>query len=446
MSKAWTVSKIKKQINSMIKNGHADSTIFSILSQEIPMDQIDSETLKRIVTSVVAEHPSYNLIQKISRSKLIVDKNSNDDNYYILDPISETLDTIHRIRLGGLFGKMDFSDKTFVCNFEYQPSTSSRLYKNKEGIWVYNTYTAPNWIKQIMKSDSEAEPEDLPFVYFKFLNHLVDEDAESYEYILSWLATALKSRNYCILTTIGNQGIGKGVLGDIIRLLAGEPNFVKTECRVLTKDFNKQILNKRVVYIDELIIRNSSEENKLKTLVNDFIEIEGKGIDAKEVENHASIYVSSNDLDSIRLRGDDRRFSIINLTSKKLITIMTPEEIKSMFKSENIEKLGRFLWNLEVDSDKMMRVFTSKRTEEVRSSALKGWEEYILDDLAIENEGQSVLLSDVSDAVENNFGSRCRPSKVALKKLQELYPDLIKVEQKTKKSKKSWYVTFSKGD
>ena len=255
------------------------------------------------------------------------------------------------------------------------------------------------------------------------------------------MAKAIQGRNYTILTTIGNQGIGKGVLGEIMRQVVGDKNFYKTESRLLTKDFNKQILNKKLVYIDELKLKNTSEENKIKTLVNDYIEIEGKGVDAVEVKNYASIYVSSNDFDAIRLRGDDRRFSIIELTKKKLLKTMSEKEVSSLLLLENISKFASFLYHRDLSDKNLSQVFISSRTAEVRESSLKAWEEFFIDDICSRGPND-IKMTDASNEIEDNHGSKCKPSKAAFKRLQELYPDKFGVVRKSVDKKRIWFITF----
>jgi len=257
--KLKSINSIKKEINKCIKLGHNIKTIRYIMAQEVDPQDLDHNVLSDLIKDCVLDHPSYELIQKIERSKLVVDKNSKEELYYVLDPLHTRVDTIHRTRLFSLFFKPDFTAKTYVANFEYSPNVRDSLFKNDEGLWNYNLYIPPEWLERNFRSKGvEKIPETkLPNMYKTFLMHLVNNDKESYEYVLDWLATAIKSRNYTILTTIGNQGIGKGVLGEIMRELLGPKNFYKTECRLLTKDFNKQILNKKLVYIDELKIKNA---------------------------------------------------------------------------------------------------------------------------------------------------------------------------------------------
>lgn len=438
-----TINQLKKEINKLIRFGHSASLIKTIMFEDVSEVDYPRNVLDSLIKDVVDEHPSYPLIQKIVRSKLVVDKCNKDDIIYILDPMSLKIDLISKSRLNELFFRTDFSSKTYVCDFEYSPDVMKRLFQSEEGLWQYNLYIAPKWLEDNFNSegDIEIEKTELPEVYKTFLNHLVDNDEASYEYVLDWLAKAIQGRNYTILTTIGNQGIGKGVLGEIMRQVVGDKNFYKTESRLLTKDFNKQILNKKLVYIDELKLKNTSEENKIKTLVNDYIEIEGKGVDAVEVKNYASIYVSSNDFDAIRLRGDDRRFSIIELTKKKLLKTMNEKEVSSLLLLENISKFASFLYHRDLSGKNLSQVFISSRTAEVRESSLKAWEEFFIEDICTRGPND-IKMTDASNEIEDIHGSKCKPSKAAFKRLQELYPDKFGVVRKSVDKKRIWFITF----
>jgi hypothetical protein len=49
-------------------------------------------------------------------------------------------------------------------------------------------------------------------------------------------------------------------------------------------------------------------------------------------------------MDAVKLSADDRRFSIVCLTEKKLIEVMRSDEIKALTMPENIDKLARYLY------------------------------------------------------------------------------------------------------
>jgi hypothetical protein len=432
--KLSTPSKIRKEILYKIRQGLDKDAILNIISSEIDETNVDKQSLTAIVTDTINEYPDYLLIQKIKRSKLVVDKNSKEELYYVIDPLNKDIDTIQKTRLLSLFYKPDFSAKTYTSNFIYHPFKPEKLFLDGD-TWNFNTYIPPAWKKLPSYIDA-----DLPTVYQEYISHLVDYDKDSYEYILDWLATALQSRNYCILTTIGNQGIGKGVLGTIMEQLVGSDNFSLTDNRLLTKEFNKQMLNKRIVYIDEFKVNNSIEENRIKLLINDKLEIEAKRIDSVNVVNYASIYVSSNDMSAIRLRGDDRRFSIVQLTTKNLNEKFSKSKIESLFNESNIRILANYLMQREIDLNKMNKVFKSIRTEEVRESSLKAWEEWFIYDFCESNKGKELQLCSIADEIENLFGSRSKPSTPGFKRIEEIYPTIFKIIRPRKNGKRIWRI------
>ena len=284
----------------------------------------------------------------------------------------------------------------------------------------------------------------MPTLYDKFLKHFVNEDKESYDYIVKWTANALQDRNYCILTTIGTQGIGKGVLGSIFKMLFGKKNFHAGADRMFKGTFNYQIANKRMVYCDEILIKSKEEEDKLKLVVNDSIEIERKGYDAEEITNYANFYISSNNLDAIKITADDRRFSIVDLTDKKLMKVMNKKEIESLLYPENIKKLAHYLWHYDVNSDEMLQVFKSRRTEMVRANSLKEWEEWFVFNYCSEHAGKTKKWMDVKSDIQDEFPFNV--GRTRLQNLMHIYPECFKLKCTTDGDKQSvWVIEFKKG-
>ena len=185
--------------------------------------------------------------------------------------------------------------------------------------------------------------------------------------------------------------------------------------------------NKRLVYCDEIYIKNKEDEDKLKLVVNDNLEIEKKGIDAKEIKNYANFYVSSNNMDALNLTADDRRFSIIDLTDTKLTETMSIDEINSLLLPSNITELAKYLWHFKVDKQAMLRVFISDRTEEVRSNTLKEWEEWFIFKFCPDNSGKEYEIWEAGESVKEQFGYSVRIGRSRFQDLNKKYPDIFKV-------------------
>lgn len=445
-----TIPGLRRAAISMIRMGLSEKDIIVNLVNDDVINSFEKDTAEDVIKDTCENFPNYVLIQKVMRSKLIINADDRESRIRIMDPLSQKDLVITKINLTSLFNsKVDLSDRMYTCISVYDPYNSYVLKSNEHNPWTYNMYKPAKWnVKYYFSKGRKVleQSNDIPKIYETFLKHLFKNHTESYEYVLDWIANGLRSRNYCILATIGTQGVGKGVLGEIMRLLFGDSNFHKGEDRMFKGTFNSQIMNKRLVYCDELKINNVNEENKIKTIVNDFIEIEKKGIDVEEIRNYANFYVSSNNMDAIKLSGDDRRFSIVNLTDEKLLNVLNTEEIEELLKEENIEELAKFLYYREVDKDKILRVFKSERTQEVKDSTLNIWQEWFLDEYCPPLEGKRFCYKKAIEAIEESFSrGKYQFSRRALQAFSKRYPERLCMHSfKDKYNKTKWEIEIFK--
>ena len=446
-----TVRDIKECVKGLIRTGRDENEMVNLIRLRVVDSNLEEKVIKEIVHDVVAQYPNYDLIQMIMKNKLVVDKDSKGkgDIIYIVSEEKGIISKISKVRLGELFFRPNFADKTYVAEFVYNPYNFNVLYK-ENGIWKFNTYEPPFWLSDYFYSSGDLKiekVEKIPEIYKEFLMHLVDKDKASYNYILDWMANAIRNRNFCILTTIGNQGIGKGVLGDIMMRLVGDSNYTLTDNKLIQKDFNSQLKNKRIIHHDEILVKTASEINKFKSLINSTVEVEQKGMDAVTIENFASIYTSSNDLDAINLPGDDRRFSIVNLTDKKLKDCFK-HKINDLLTEENIELFANYLWHRPIDEKKMLDVFISSRTEEIRAATLSTWADYLLDEYAVIYAGKQIEVKEVAKDIKEALDDySIRLGRTAFQKLQNKYPEKFQIIRPSSKKGKArkYYIKFPRG-
>ena len=449
-SRISSISGLQMRVKRLVKTGMSKEKIITFVTPLCNTGDVPNDIIEEVVQDVIDDYPNYELIQKVMRSRLVEDIKAEKKMFYLVDYDHQDISHIAQDRLKSIFHRsFSFGDRVYTAVLDYYPHNHRLLIKQEKGPWVFNSYNPPFWLKDVFFSKGTKEVEiekNIPKPYEKFLMHLLDNDVESYEYVLDWLATAITSRNYCMLCTIGARGIGKGVLGEVMKEVVGVSNFHGTDNRIMTTNFNSQIENKKIVYIDEISVSNSREEDVLKTLINDYIEIEQKGIDAKYAKNHASIYISSNNLESLKLAGDNRRFSIVNLTDDKLINVMSKDEISNLVNDKDlISKFSRYLYHREVDDNKMLKVFTSSRTEEVRFGSLKDWEHYLIFVYGFERIGQTILCSDIVDHIKNEQGLLSNLSQLTVRKLAERFPEFMKVTRPASKEDPSgrvYKITF----
>ena len=455
-TKKYTAPVVKKEINSLVKFGVSSEEIDRILKAKVPVDQIPTSILNNLILDTIDEHPNYDFIQQLMNAQLIMDKQSDDNKIYFFNKDLKKIDHTTRSKITSLMTKFDFTSNVHYCNFEYNPEVYKKVFKDEYKTQYYNLYNPPFWMQCKFYEGEEIPNAKLPEIYQRYLKHFTNNHKESYEYVLDWLANGLHRRNFCILTAIGNQGTGKGVLGQIMKRLwsptedfadkknVGE-NYDEVKGSSFKKEFNGFLENKRMFYIDEIKIESVDQEDRVKVLVNDYISVEKKGEDARTIKNYASIYVSSNNFDAIRLRADDRRFSVLEMSSKSLLSVFTLEEIMTgLYDPNNIRLLGQYLWNRKVDPMKMTKVFVTERTKRVREASLKEWEEYFIESICEEQKGKKITVTEASDLITDNFGPKFRPSRKALKKLEELYPNKFRVYKPAAEPGKSrlWHVEF----
>ena len=410
-------------MRKLVRSGFDKEQISSRLKHQFP------ETKENVIDKIVNEKndSEFRLAQKIMRSNLFTNMREKGQLIFMDDPFHPEIKQIEKAQLRNVLDKDAMKDLVIrPCEFVYDPFKRERVYEGDDLISYFNNYEPPTWMVDEYGQYKEVERVDkMPELFHRFFIHLSNGKESEYNYMVKWLANSIQDRNFCVLTAIGAPGIGKGVLGNIMLGLVGLSNFTKTDNKLISKDFNAQIRNKRLVFCDEINIKKTNHMNKFKDLVNDKIEIEGKGKDAKLDDNYASIYVASNNLDSLYIPENDRRFSVIELTNNRLDSNFTVEEIEQLNELKNIEELAKNLNTYEVDKDEMLKVHRSQRLEDIKLSTLTDAQEWFLEDYAVEKKGQVIDLTIVQEAFrEKEFKALSRSE---LSKLQERFSTIFKI-------------------
>ena len=432
------MQQIRNKMKKLVRSGLTKDEINVQLKAMFP------ETKESVIEKIVREKDNgeYGLAQKILRSNLFTNMREKGQLIFMDDPFHPEIKQIEKAQLKNVLDKDGMKDLVIrPCEFVYDPFKRQRVYEGDDLISYFNNYEPPTWMVDEYGQYKEVERVDkMPELFHRFFIHLSNGKESEYNYMVKWLANSIQDRNFCVLTAIGAPGIGKGVLGNIMLGLVGLSNFTKTDNKLISKDFNAQIRNKRLVFCDEINIKKTNHMNKFKDLVNDKIEIEGKGKDAKLDDNYASIYVASNNLDSLYIPENDRRFSVIELTNNRLDSNFTVEEIEQLNELKNIEELAKYLYHYEVDKDEMLKVHRSQRLEDIKLSTLTDAQDWFLEDYAVEKKGQVIDVTIVQEAFrEKEFKAL---SRVELEKLSERFSKVFKVTFNRMNGKRVRRVTF----
>jgi hypothetical protein len=135
-------------------------------------------------------------------------------------------------------------------------------------------------------------------------------------HVLDFLAHLVQARgtklSYALLIQ-GGQGIGKSLLGTLMRRVLGPTNVEFPTNEELHSNFTEWALGRELVVIQELMaVGRVQMANKLKPLITeDYVRVEEKHKTPYTVENHMNFLAFTNHEDPIPLEHDDRRFLVV---------------------------------------------------------------------------------------------------------------------------------------
>lgn len=123
---------------------------------------------------------------------------------------------------------------------------------------------------------------------------------------------------------------GKNTLAALIAALHGASNVSNPKQDSLTARFNHYLKFKRFIFFDEFNCRVRRDKDILKLIINDRVQIEGKGRDHEDIDIHASYFLANNSLEAIGLDPVDRRFSVPNVNHDSLVPVFGRPWIESL--------------------------------------------------------------------------------------------------------------------
>lgn len=200
----------------------------------------------------------------------------------------------------------------------YDPSTNAVFVENDYSLFR-NTYKPP-------KLDPIHKVKIRPTLWQEYLDRLTPSKNVCYladgrevteqDYVEAWLAQRIQAPaepNTVVLVLRGEQGSGKGFLGDtLMKMLVGETNYQACSLDQMTGRFADGLYSKTLVQIEEAIQSSRAKiTEKLKAIATQEEQwVEAKNISAKMKKKYFAIYLTSNVEDPVRVEENDRRFFI----------------------------------------------------------------------------------------------------------------------------------------
>jgi hypothetical protein len=275
--------------------------------------------------------------------------------------------------------------------FAFAPD-QEKTFERENNVYVnqWQGFEIGSWADPVTAKDVE------PFLkYVKSI--LANDDPSAFEWILAWVADIFKHpEDKCgtALVLVGLPGSGKSFLGaNIIRPIIGFDHSMQVNhISQLTQQFNADSSAKLFIQCDEAInSRRHEDANKLKSLITDPTKrVEPKGIDAYEVENHARIQFTSNNVaDAVAITDGraDRRYAVFETNNmyaadSPLDRKEKDEYWRSMYSwtkdRDNMAKLHRYFMDHQYDRDLIRRPLDTKARRRIQQHSLRGFDDWLI--------------------------------------------------------------------
>lgn len=280
-----------------------------------------------------------------------------------------------------------------------------------------NLYLKPDWQKGNLDKTTNVKL-SCPAIIQKFLTHLVPS-VECRDFLLDWMHFSLVSRCETYLVLNGAKGIGKNILAEhLMKPLIGKDYFTIAPESALESNFNSYLSGKRLVLLDEVKADLPPKVAKLKRYINEYQNVEFKGVDAtKDSKTFNSFILSNNDETDVRLSWDDRRFSVIDLTRTKLEDAWDRSDIQDLVRIDD-EVFSQFAHWIFYRTPKVMvdefSVWKGSHFYRLCYSSLPEWSKALID-LILSRQYLSYTMSDLKRVyrARNSGGSIPRIQKIA---------------------------------
>ena len=294
-----------------------------------------------------------------------------------------------------------FAEHLVVGMYEYKP-WQPVLEKNRERIYVLNSYKTPTWHNPGDHLGARTWERLSPLMRCFYI-HLFPID-EQRAYVFNWMRCTIqctrakrsKPKLSTYLTLIGKSGAGKGVFAEHhLKFLHGASNCYQLNVGKITGVFTMSSFYKRTLAVfNEASIKDEQSYDIVKSLESIDQDVEVKGETADMHRTFYNIVWCCNHKDKMRyLAPDDRRFSILDITEdalldKKVIDPITGDEI--VFTREAIEELCsneklllelvEFVLNGQADFTLAETAFKGSKNEaDIRRSSRPAWCQELLD-------------------------------------------------------------------
>ena len=287
--------------------------------------------------------------------------------------------------------------------FEYNPRTLESFHVqryNGEDITTYNTYLPPG---HRLERDKTASLDER---FIKFLETFFLDSCRGYAYNWLYHSTFKKMETYLVL--VGAGGIGKNLLAEALKYVHGVTNFTKAPPSALDSKFNGHLRDATMVYYDECRFSsdqygNTIKKNRLKEWANDFVPVEIKGVDAKNMNIFCSAIIATNNDSDVHLEQLDRKFSVMELTEERVekrLGIDDTQFLWDYIKSEEFpDAFLNYLENYLREDFNIYQEYKGDKFEQLVISSLLTWQNELLFSYILSGQSDKYSFKDLKENI-----------------------------------------------
>ena len=272
-------------------------------------------------------------------------------------------------------------DMVVVSRDEYATDRTESIFTDRNGAIVLNAFDSDT----VTKPKASLDQQDIrAFNFFKKhvayitaafgkdveVNERVNPEFDTYYHLMDWLAWQVQRPGEKVTwapAIVGEQGVGKSALIEMLEALLGSRNVSKPMLDQIESRFNDWAVNCALVLLDDLLIIGRNRRtiaNKLKRgVTNTTVHVERKGENGYDTPNRANYIAFTNDANFMPLEETDRRWWIFHVPSLEYVKEFTGLEPTAHFDNlyrvikEYPNALRAFfeLWNIPHSFEKMAK-------------------------------------------------------------------------------------------
>jgi hypothetical protein len=186
-------------------------------------------------------------------------------------------------------------------------------------------------------------------------------DDDCFEYLMNWMARAVQipwEKGETIVVLRGNEGSGKGVLGNALLKIFGEHALHITQAAQLVGQFNGHLRNKLYIFADEAFFAGDKKHvNALKaTATEDMATYEFKHRNATRGINYLHTLMASNETWVIPASENDRRFFVLDVKSTMVRELDYFENLTNQLKEGGYEAMLSELLSRDISNFNVRKI------------------------------------------------------------------------------------------